>query len=1057
MANIQFSYFSIATLTAALLMLVLGCYFIFKTQKSLTSFLLAGFFIPQAIVYSFWFSAYSVLSKSTSLYEHVSIVSGYISLTCLLQFAYHFPKNVHKWESKFILAASVISFSSMFLFLNNNIFGKPIMYFENHMYVYYAKYMAIHYALVSCTILWLMLLFVRKAYLLSDDMGNPLPFKAGSFNIFSFDLFKYPLFMTGLFFQRVTNAKNNHSKAHRSFFLLFFFGAMFAIFSRIANESLVSFFMSPAINCTIALLFSLFFAVSYINHSGEKISFMPKLAGITFIFIMIVIANIAFITLDEREQSYDEIRLAEVNNIRADITNGWPLRTNSHIVYILSSPIPNEPFDSLWLNLANNATIHYTRDDRFHINHIKDSILLLENHKGKYFSVDEQKRFIKHENIYLENLKKNNIKNRTINNYHGFFAEVGNRYIHFDFIHNNQIYQVGYSYFEYRAYMHESVRKLVLLAFICAILLLIIFPMFFLSNFTRPLGILLKGVKEINEGNLETRVPVTYKDEIGELTYSFNQMANSIQQKTSHLKEKNDRLLLSQKKIKENEEKYRTILENIIEGYFETNIDGEFTFFNTPLCNILGETREELMGADSRDYMTKETRKKIFALLKHLNRYDTVERTTDCEIINKKGAILICDFTSTAIREASGRVIGYKSMVYDMTERIQTERELFKSSKIESIGVFAGGLAHDFNNLLTAIMGNISIAKFKLDETHLAFKVLDKAEKACLRARDLTGQLLTFAKGGEPIKKAASIGDLLIEASNFALSGSDKKPEFKIPKGLWNVEIDEGQISQVIHNIVLNAREAVPKESTIYIQAENFAIDDTNTLSMKSGKYIVISIEDHGIGMTNEELENIFDPFFSTKDDGSGLGLSVSFSIIQKHNGYIRVKSRKGSGTRFKIYLPSSDKNIPGDAHDMALPHAAGKGRILLMDDKEMILSVGTEMLTSMGFEVECAESGEAAIGIYKKAIEEGNPFDCVILDLTIPGKMGGEKANKVLKQMDPCLISIVSSGYSNNPVMANYQDYGFTDVVVKPYKMEDLKKVLFNSLQKKVLKESGR
>jgi len=377
------------------------------------------------------------------------------------------------------------------------------------------------------------------------------------------------------------------------------------------------------------------------------------------------------------------------------------------------------------------------------------------------------------------------------------------------------------------------------------------------------------------------------------------------------------------------------------------------------------------------------------------------------------------------------------------------DQERIRSSKLESIGTLAGGIAHDFNNLLTGIMGNIGLAKTYLKLSGKNFDTLDEAEKAAVRAKDLTQQLLTFARGGMPVKKSVTITELIEESTRFALRGSSTRPMLSVPVDLWPLEVDEGQISQVMHNIVINADEAMPGGGKLEITASNIKLSNKSTLPIPKGKYIRIDIKDTGVGISREHLQRLFEPYFTTKQKGSGLGLSTAYSIIKNHGGYITVESIQNKGTTFCVYLPASDKPLEIDKEPASIKITPRGGKILVMDDEEIIRIMLSNMLQVAGFEAELTVDGTQALDMYNQALETGKPFDVVIMDLTIPGGMGGKEAIQKLREMDPQAKVIASSGYATDPVMADFQDYGFDAVITTPYSISQLE----NTLQK-VLKE---
>jgi len=377
----------------------------------------------------------------------------------------------------------------------------------------------------------------------------------------------------------------------------------------------------------------------------------------------------------------------------------------------------------------------------------------------------------------------------------------------------------------------------------------------------------------------------------------------------------------------------------------------------------------------------------------------------------------------------------------EMLERQRMEQDLVRAQKLESLGVLAGGIAHDFNNLLGAIMGNLSLALLDCEPAHPAHRQLANAEKASLRAQELTQQLLTFSKGGAPLKRPVSLAGIVREAAGFSLAGSSVKYDLVIADDLWAVEADEGQLTQVFQNLLLNADHAMPGGGVIRITAHNIITGPEAIPFLREGRYVHVTVKDHGTGIAPENLQRIFDPYFTTKEKGSGLGLAATYSIIKKHDGHITVDSLIGKGSVFHVYLPATERGPDADAGTAAV--RMGSARVLVMDDEEDMRRATGDMLSRLGYSVAFAEEGMQAVVRYQMAMEAGIPFDAVIMDLTIPGGMGGKEAVRKLLEIDPLAKVIVSSGYSQDPVMADYRGHGFQGRVTKPYRVHDLSEVV--------------
>jgi PAS domain S-box-containing protein len=500
--------------------------------------------------------------------------------------------------------------------------------------------------------------------------------------------------------------------------------------------------------------------------------------------------------------------------------------------------------------------------------------------------------------------------------------------------------------------------------------------------------------------------------------------------------------------LRESEEKYRSLVNNISLGIFRSTPGpkGRFLEVNPAMERISGYSREELLQMDVVDlYRYPEERERVLEEVASA----TGMTTRELQLKRKDRSEIIVSDTKIAVRNDAGQIMYFDGIMEDITEKKKAEEEEQKIEKLQSIGTLAGGIAHDFNNILTGILGNITLAERHIEPEGKVAERLLEAKKASLRARDLTQQLLTFSKGGAPIKKTISIAELVEESATFALRGSNVKCEFSLPDDLWAVEVDEGQINQVITNMVINADEAMPKGGILHIRAKNTTIKRKGALPLAKGKYVEITIEDHGIGIPKEHLDRIFEPYFTTKQKGSGLGLATSYSIIKSHDGYITVESELGVGTTFHVYLPASEKPALEKKEAAKEVPVRGQGRILIMDDEEIIREMLSRMLSLAGYRVEVSKDGAEAVAKYAETKSLGQSFDAVILDLTVPGGMGGKEAIKKLLEIAPDVKAIVSSGYSTDPIMADFKKYGFSAVVTKPYSVGELERTLRSVLRK--------
>ncbi len=494
--------------------------------------------------------------------------------------------------------------------------------------------------------------------------------------------------------------------------------------------------------------------------------------------------------------------------------------------------------------------------------------------------------------------------------------------------------------------------------------------------------------------------------------------------------------------LKESEERFRNMAELLPEPIFEANLEQVVTYANLRAFELFGFTKEDLVvGLRATDMFAPEELQKV---AENTSAQFRGEKNTHTEYrcVKKDGSRFQALFHVSLIVK-DGKPCGLRGIIVDLTEQKQVEAEILKLRKLESVGVLAGGIAHDFNNLLAGLFGNIEMAKRFLSDEHKSYKYLDSAGISMERAIALTRQLLTFAKGGDPIKEIVSLEEVITETATFSLRGSNVKLQLDIAPDLQLVDADKGQLSQVISNLVINAKQAMPDGGVITIKAGN--------IEATEGKQVQIIVQDQGIGIAPQYLDKIFDPYFSTKQQGSGLGLASCYSIINKHNGTITVESELSQGSTFKLTLPAVEdpEKVPNPASDTDLSiDSTTVARILVLDDEVLVQQMSGAMLEEMGHQVDYAVNGEEAISKYQTAQEKQQGYDIVICDLTIPGGIGGQEAAQQILKINPQAKLIVSSGYATDPVMAKYSEYGFQGWVTKPYSFAELQKVVQQTLE---------
>ncbi|MFA6962904.1 MAG: PAS domain S-box protein [Opitutaceae bacterium] len=493
-------------------------------------------------------------------------------------------------------------------------------------------------------------------------------------------------------------------------------------------------------------------------------------------------------------------------------------------------------------------------------------------------------------------------------------------------------------------------------------------------------------------------------------------------------------------------ERLAVTLRAMAEGVITTDVEGRVLFHNEAASELTGWAEDSAIGRQLAEVCVlrhEKTREAVPPLVTAaVSSHSVVDLPANTVLFARDGTPCVVEGRCAPIHDMHSQVIGTVLVLRDVTERARLEGEILRASKLESVGILAGGIAHDFNNLLTVVMGNITLATLDSQAMASAGRWLQDAERGVMRARDLTQQLLTFARGGEPVRSAVRLDEVVKEVARFALHGSMVRCEFEIDEGLWTVEVDKGQIGQVVQNLVINAVQAMSEGGALRITMKNQHLEATTVAQLDVGDYLCITLSDTGGGIQPDHLAHIFDPYFTTKKSGTGLGLATVYSIIRKHHGHIEVESEVGKGTCFRFWLPAVPETRPVAVEPAQAPDNH-TGRVLFMDDEEPIRAMARALLGRLGLEVTCVEDGQEAVRVYCEALQSGRRYDLVIMDLTVPGGMGGKDAMKELLRVDSKVKGVVSSGYSSDPVMANYKAHGFSGMVAKPYRLTDLAKTI--------------
>jgi PAS domain S-box-containing protein len=549
-------------------------------------------------------------------------------------------------------------------------------------------------------------------------------------------------------------------------------------------------------------------------------------------------------------------------------------------------------------------------------------------------------------------------------------------------------------------------------------------------------------------------------EDLQEANQRIQEQYEEARQMATNLEKVNIALKVSKRKLEASERRYRLLAENASDIIWTLNLRTmRFDYVSPSVLRVRGFTTDEAMEMSLEETLSRPSLELTLKAMAEELEKDGKEgvdpnrsRTLEVQQACKDGSFVWAEATVTFIRNEEGRPVGVWGATRDINERKRAEEERRKleerlqhAQRMESIGTLAGGIAHDFNNLLAAITGYISLAQLRTHPGDSVFDLLSAAEETGLRAKDLTQRLITFSKGGAPIKRTVSVAELIMDSSGLTLNGSTVRCDFSIPLDLWPVDVDEGQMGQVIGNLIQNAREAMPNGGVITLKAENATLNGQNVgegTPSENGHYVMISIQDEGCGIAPEDLRRVFDAYFTSKDMGAqkgmGLGLTIAYSIVTKHGGYMEVQSQVRKGSIFSVYLPSS-----GEAPVKETEVMVRRGRILVMDDEACCRDVLGQMLKHLGYKASFASDGAEAVFLFKEAMTTGRPFDASILNFSIGGGMGGKETIQKLKQIAPDICAVLATGYPSEGIVGDFRKYGFSALLRKPCKVDELQKVL--------------
>jgi two-component system, cell cycle sensor histidine kinase and response regulator CckA len=523
------------------------------------------------------------------------------------------------------------------------------------------------------------------------------------------------------------------------------------------------------------------------------------------------------------------------------------------------------------------------------------------------------------------------------------------------------------------------------------------------------------------------------------VTFNVTPFANEKIKNTGFLASIAD--ITDHKRIAEDLSLCTDIMDAAPDSIFLRDPDGTYLYANETACKERGYTREEMLKLNLYQVVAPEAQAEVrdrikIAFIKGQAFYNSVH-------IRKDGSKFPVEVHVTLVEHGGKKLI--LSIVHNASQRKRIEEELMRALKMESVVLLSSGIASQFNTLLTHIVGNLNILLSEMEPHTQQSRLLEETDKIVDKARELVRHLSSFSTSGAPLKKTSMVGPLLKDITEYMLTGLNTWSNFFIADNLYPIELDQAQFIQAFNNIILNASQAMPKGGVINVTARNIHLDENEVSNLPEGNYVKISVADRGHGISPDDMQHIFDPYFTTRQGKVGLGLSIAYSIIRSHGGVITVESERGKGSAFDIFLPASTEKVVREALPAKQRHAGIK--ILLVDDEAVVRNVGNRILSKLGYDrIEFASEGLEALKKYQEAMESGSPYDSVIIDLTLPGEMGGKEVVKALHKLDPKANILVSSGYFNDPILTDFRRYGIKGVLAKPYQLEEMEMMLRES-----------